>query len=319
MDAVLISSKLTDKEIYGQLCEDESSIPLFSQAWWMDAVCLDMPWNVFLCFDKQGKVIASMPYLMKKKWGLRYVCQPFLTQTNGIWMRPAEHKNECKRLEYEKRVFGQFIEKVESLRLNFFQQCFHLSMSNWLPFFWNGYKQTTRYTYRITDLSDLESVKENFSDAKKRHIRKAEKSLHSTSDLTAESFYDFCCMTYKKRGEKNIVPRAIVLSCVNAARKRQQGEIIAIRDEGGNIHSALFFVWDRNSAYYLIPATDPDYRTTGASSLIVWEAIRHAKEKAGVNVFDFEGSMNENIENSYHQYGSTQTPYFKISKIKLFG
>jgi len=309
---------LTDKEIYRELCEEEPSIPLFSQAWWMDAVCLGMEWNVFLLKENDGSIIASMPFLLKKRWGLKYICQPYLTQTNGIWIKPTEEKNECKRLDFEKKVFDYFIEKIETLKLNFFEQNFHHRITNWLPFHWKGYQQTTRYTYRITDLSDLEKVREHFSDAKKRHIKKAEKTLHVDDSLSPEAFYDFCCMTYKKKNDHNIVPKEIVISCVNAAKKKQKGKVIAIRDAENRIHSVLFVVWDKETAYYLIPATDPDYKTSGASSLIVWEAIKIAKNEANVRVFDFEGSMEENIEKSYRQYGSTQTPYFRIKKIKFW-
>ncbi|HQJ89905.1 MAG TPA: hypothetical protein PLB70_04750, partial [Paludibacteraceae bacterium] len=116
---------MTDKEIYRELCEEEPSIPLFSQAWWMDAVCLGMEWNVFLLKENDGSIIASMPFLLKKRWGLKYICQPYLTQTNGIWIKPTEEKNECKRLDFEKKVFDYFIEKIETLKLNFFEQNFH--------------------------------------------------------------------------------------------------------------------------------------------------------------------------------------------------
>ena len=34
-----------------------------------------------------------------------------------------------------------------------------------------------------------------------------------------------------------------------------------------------------------------------------------------VDIFDFEGSMNESIENSYRKFGTVQVPYFAISKI----
>ena len=71
-------------------------------------------------------------------------------------------------------------------------------------------------------------------------------------------------------------------------------------------------MWDNNSAYYLIPATDVRFRSSGASTLIVYEAIRYVQEKC--ISFDFEGSMSENIENSYKQFGTKQIPYHQIKK-----
>ena len=56
----------------------------------------------------------------------------------------------------------------------------------------------------------------------------------------------------------------------------------------------------------------PEFRSSGATSLVFWEAIKLMSTKT--KVFDFEGSMSENIENSFRQFGTTQVPYFRINK-----
>ena len=152
-----------------------------------------------------------------------------------------------------------------------------------------------------------------FSDAKQRHIKKAMRNGLRADTMDAEAFYEFCCSAHEKRGEKNILSKELVLRCISAALSRGNGKIIAIKDKEEKVHSALFLCWDKESAYYLIPATLPEYKTSGASSLLVWEAFQEA-QRQNLQSFDFEGSMEENIENSYRQYGAEQTPYFKISK-----
>ena len=57
-------------------------------------------------------------------------------------------------------------------------------------------------------------------------------------------------------------------------------------------------------------------KETGASSLIIWRAIQLAHRKS--LRFDFEGSMQESIENSYNQFGTTQVPYMQITKASSF-
>jgi len=79
-----------------------------------------------------------------------------------------------------------------------------------------------------------------------------------------------------------------------------------------NLHAALFIVWDENCAYNLISTINPKFRSSGASSLVFWEAIKHMSTKS--KLFDFEGSMDKNIEESFREFGSTQIPYFRIRK-----
>ena len=65
---------------------------------------------------------------------------------------------------------------------------------------------------------------------------------------------------------------------------------------------------------FLLPsrAGDPELRSSGATSLCMWEAIAHATSVT--TRFDFEGSMIESIERFFRGFGAEQTPYFHITK-----
>ena len=92
------------------------------------------------------------------------------------------------------------------------------------------------------------------------------------------------------------------------------GKTIYASDQSGNIHSALFIIWNNYSAYNLISTIDPDYRNSGSTSLLIWEMIKYISDKT--ERFDFEGSMIEGVERSFRQFGAKQIPYFLIYKDK---
>ena len=110
------SNKLT----YKQLCEEHPEIPLFSQYWWMEAVCVGGQWDVLFVRDANEKIIASMPFFLKRKWGLRYILQPVLTQTNGVWIDYPAEQTENERLSYEKKICNDIISQLDKLKLAFF-------------------------------------------------------------------------------------------------------------------------------------------------------------------------------------------------------
>jgi len=99
----------------------------------------------------------------------------------------------------------------------------------------------------------------------------------------------------------------------DAVYKHNQGKVICCKDQENNIHVALFVIWDKIAAYDLISTIDPDFRNSGASSLAIFEIIKYLKDT--VHTFDFEGSMIEEIENSFRKFGTIQTPYLCINKI----
>ena len=55
------------RDQYRALCDRESTIPLFSQAWWLDALAGGR-WDVALV-EKNGQIEASMPYVIRKRFG----------------------------------------------------------------------------------------------------------------------------------------------------------------------------------------------------------------------------------------------------------
>jgi hypothetical protein len=301
---------LSNKERYRLLCEERDDIPLFMQAWWMDAACGEKKWDVFLYEKDSEKIIASFVYHFVEKLGLKFILNPQLTQVSGLWIDYPKNQKLHKRYSFEKKIIDNFIAQLESLKADFYSQNFHYSFKNWQPFYWKGFKQTTHYTYQIRDLSSLERIFQSFSVAKQKHIKKGN-NLQLDFSFTAESFYDFHKKCLLQKNEKITYSQKLFLSIYNEVEKRDKGKIIAIKDEN-ELHAALFIVWDKNSAYALISAINPQYKNDGSSTKIFWEAIKFIADKT--KIFDFEGSMIEGVAQSFQQFGTEQIPYFKIEK-----
>lgn len=296
------------KKKYRNLCKIEKSIPLFSQDWWLDSVCGDDNWDVCLV-EKGRKIYASMPYYIHNKRGFRVINQPPLTQTLGPWIR-HESMTESKRLENEKKLLNSLISQIP--QVDYFYQHWNHKNTNWLPFYWKNYTQTTRYTYIIPNIDDADKVVSKFDAAKRKNIKKAESIVRIVNNITAKEFFDNHKMTLSLQGSEISYSFELFESIYDGAYERDSGMTIAAYDRDDNLHAALFIIWDSNSAYDLISTIDPRFRSSGASSLLIKEAIIILSGKT--KAFDFEGSMIEPVERSFRQFGAEQTPYFTISK-----
>ena len=302
---------MDNKEKYRQLCKKETSIPIFSRDWWLDATAGIDNWDVVLV-EKGGEVVASMPYMISKRYGFKCLCQPILTQKLGPWLKYPYGQKYTRKLEYEKEIFTMLIDKLPEA--DSFSACFDYNITNWLPFYWKGFEQTTLYTYVIETLLDIEKIKNGFSHAKRQNIRKAENmNLQVYFDLSCVEFYNHHKMTLSKQ---NVYDKKIVYSyeifekIYNAAYSNNAGRVIYAKDVNGNIHSALFVIWDSNSAYDLISTIDPDYRSFGSATMLVLKMMQYLSDKT--KAFDFEGSMIEGVENSFRQFGAVQKPYIMV-------
>jgi lipid II:glycine glycyltransferase (peptidoglycan interpeptide bridge formation enzyme) len=213
-------------------------------------------------------------------------------------------------LSQEKELMTSLIEQLPPC--DYFHQRFHYSISNWLPFYWRGFEQTTRYTYVIESLDDLDRVWEQFQSNIRREIRKARKQVAARTDLDVERFLDINTLTFQRQGLDVPYSRNLVRRLDAACAERRARRIFFAEDARGRIHAALYVVWDENSAYYLMSGGDPDLRTSGATSLLVWEAIQFAATVT--KSFDFEGSVIEPVERFFRAFGGTQRAYFRVTR-----
>lgn len=298
------------KKTYRQLCEDEPSIPLFSQAWWLDAAAGKENWDVALVRNGD-RVDAAMPYVIQRKYGLTYLGQAPLSQTLGPWFRLSKGKG-CTHLAQQKDWMNSLINQLP--RFDHFSQSWHHSQTNWLPFYWAGFQQTTRYTYVLENLGNKEELWKNLQKNIRQDCRKAsgQHKLSIDENGKIEDFLRLRKMVFERQDKIAPTPDEVVLRIDEACRKRKCRKIFIVRDAEQRAHAAVYLVWDKHTAYYLLGGSNPSLRNSGAVSFCVWEAINFAASVA--QCFDFEGSMIEPIERFFRAFGATQRPYFRVYK-----
>ena len=303
-----------NKEKYVKFCGQNDFVPVFSQPWWMDAVCVDGYWDVLL-YEKNNEIYGALPYYVKKRFGMSYITQPQLTQNNGVVIKYPEIQKYEKRLSYEKEVMTALIKQLEKLPIVYYQQSFNYRYTNWLPFYWKGYKAQPCYTYRVKGLSDFNDLFSRFNDTKKKEIKRAIKlNLQLKYDLPIEDFYKHHKESLQERGREILYSFDFFKRLVEAVYKNNAGRILYICDENNIVLCTRLIIWDKSSAYSLMSSTYQKSKTSGASSLLFYECMKYVS--SFVDIFDFEGSMNEDIENSYRKFGTIQTPYFSIHKVE---
>ena len=304
---------MMNKEKYIQFCEQNDFVPIFSQPWWMDAVCVDGYWDVLL-YEKNGEVLGALPYYVKKRWGISYITQPQFTQNNGVVIKYPDNQKYEKKFSYEKEVMTALIEQLEKLPVAFYQQNFNCKYTNWLPFYWKGYTQTTVYTYMSVggQLQDENELLKTYGEDKRKNIKRAlKKGLYVTDNLTVSDFYDFHSNCLVFLNQKISYSYELLNNIVSASIHNNAGKIIAVRDSRDNLLAATFFIWDSMCVYGIDTAIHHGEGEAGA--LLFHEELKFAWLKK--IPFNMGGSMIEDVENSYRRFGTIQTPYFFIHKI----
>jgi lipid II:glycine glycyltransferase (peptidoglycan interpeptide bridge formation enzyme) len=248
-----------------------------------------------------------MPIVLQRRYGFTIIRQPPLTPTLGPWVDLASTKLTT-RIAEQKALFNSLIDQLP--RWDYFQANFNHRITNWLPFYWRGFKQTTRYTYILDDLSNTETVWKGLRAEVRTQIRKAERRLSVRTDLSIDDLLDVVELTFRRQGKQLPFTRELVRRIDEACLGRAARQMFFAMDADKRIHAVLYLVRDAEYAYYLLGGADPRLRSSGGQLLLFWEAIKIA---ASLNLkFDFEGSMIEPIERVFRAFGAVQVPYMQV-------
>ncbi len=298
------------KDEYLKFCDNESDLPLFFRPWWLDVTAGEDNWGVVI--EKKGEeVVACLPFAFESRYGFKLIKQPELTQYLGPWIRQTDCKYS-RKLAREKEILNNLYAGLPEF--DWYSQSWSYQYSNWLPLYWNNYRQTTRYTYRLNNLKNTEEIWSGFQNKLRSEIRKAEnrEKLVVRNDISIDRLFELIRQAFARQGKKVPYTKEYLYTIDKSAEEQGCRKIFAAFDESENCHAAAYIVWDENSAYYLLGGSDPEQGNSGAMSLCLWEAIQFSAKVT--NSFDFEGSIIEPVEHFFRAFGAVQTPYSRISK-----
>ena len=294
---------------YEELVRRSPQGSIFAHRWWLEAVAPGM-YEILEIKNNNG-VQAAWPVVHSRIDASKNVCMPALTQKLGILFAPSDSK-PVELQSTGQKLTAQLLDQLGET--SSFHQNFHENFTDWLPFYWRGYTQTTRYTYVLDDISDSSELWNGLRANHRRDLRRSMKfGIKITDDLEMSTFLELNRKTFARQGREPLASQEVIQRldqscCANAGRR-----IFAGCDSQGRVHAAVYIAWADGTAYYLMGGSDPEHRQSGAQLLALWEAILFAKSVA--SRFDFEGSMLPQIERGFRGFGAKQTPYFSISKV----
>ncbi len=304
------------KEQYRQLCRKEQ-LPVFMQDWWMDIICGTANWDAALTKDKQGNIQAAIVFCVLKKRGFKMILRQPLTPFSGIWIKypNAMHKT-AKRYSFEHRITANLIQQIPPV--SFLNLDFHYNYQNALAFHWADFKILTRYTYVLEDCSNPDLLFSNLKSEIRNGIKKARQlvQVENTNDL--KFFYEINKATFAKQHMKVPYTYELLEKIDRTLTQKGMRKIYVAKDQHNNIHTAIYIIFDFDTAYYFMGGIHPDFTQTRAMVLLLWEAILEAG-KRGLK-FDFEGTMLQKVEPVFRSFGAIQKPYYRVEKIsRIFG
>ncbi len=288
---------------------------IWDYTWWLDIIT-NSDFRICALFDDDNLILAgiALPYYSTGR-----VLQPQLTQSLGILFEDMNKRNNMRlqkqltnQKEYSYQLFDFIVNDLSSFSLNF-----NYNYDYWLPLYWKGCTQTTRYTY-IIDYSNyiLDEEFKRFSKGHKWILNRVEKKsdlkVVQTDDL--EEYLSESDKTYQRQGVKKPYSNELIRKIHMELMKRGMGTIFKIADSENNTHAIAYYLHNDKEAYYWLGASDENLRESGGHTYLTWYAIQYFSSK--VRYFNFGGSMLEQVERNFRNFSASPRQYFVIQYIK---
>ncbi len=283
---------------------------IFCYSWWLEAITKSN-FKILAIFEN-NEIVAGIPVAYDAQ---NKANEPPLTRTLGVLYKNNDYASARKQISTERKWLSELLKHLPLD--DFVQMSAHHNFTDWLPFRWKGFKQTTRYTYIISyENRTINDLWQKLELETKRVIRRVQEygirvELADDFDLV----YKFESMSYERQGLKFRIPLSELKILDDAIKEKGNRVILKAIDNSNRIHAVLYVANNKKSAYALLSGSDPELRKKGGHTLVMWEAVKYFYDK--VNYFNLGGSDIERIEAHLKGFGGTLTPYFHIYNEKL--
>jgi hypothetical protein len=303
-----MKAKLLESSHYEQwdsFVEQSPQGDVFCYSWWLEAITKSH-FNILVIIEND-EIVAGIPVAFDDQ---NKINQPPVTRTLGVLYKTQGTLPQQKQISNQRKWLDALLEQLPLE--NFVQMCMHHSFTDWLPFRWKGFRQTTRYTYIINyGGKTINDLRNNLKPDNKRIIKRALENgirIETTNDF--DLVYHYVTLSYKRQGLEFRISYNDLKLLDDAVRSRGNRVIFKAIDNANQVHAILYVVFNHKSAYGLLAGSDSKLRKMGGDTLVTWEALKYFSDK--VKYYNFGGSDIERIEMHLRGFGGVLTPYFQI-------
>lgn len=302
---------MTNKELYQDFCT-KVYVPIYSKSWWMDAICGEENWDVWL-YEKGGEIVAAMPYYLEQRKAGLYITKPPLTQNNGIIFKYPDGAGKIAQAKFEEKVIDAANEFIDNLGLAVYEQQFHYSFTNWLPFSWQGCTALPRYTYVIDRAELIGDIWYGLSAKQRSCVKKGKRNTQRIGEISSEDFYNLHKQIFERQGLACPFSEELWHRLDEICEKHKCCKKLAAFTDNGQVASLIYLIWDERSVYHLLGGGMQEFRNLDTYAALIWRGIELSRELD--LAYDFEGSMIKRISKSFREFGGQPKLYFRIRKI----
>ena len=291
-----LTNQQIDKAKWDSCIDTASNGLIYAYSVYLDTMAKQ--WDALVLNDYE----AVMPLTWNKKYGIRYLYQPFLTAQLGVF---------GKAISEEQLSF--FIQAIPS-SFQFIEINLNSGNASGIP---AGYS-SDRSNYFLKLNKSYDELYQNYRENIQRNIKKAlQLGCTVQKDFKVEKVILLAVEQMKKQGQKNIENIKNFRNLYQYLHHRQMATTYGITLNNELLASCIFF-FSHSRAYYILVGNNPSGKSIGASHCLIDAFIKDHAEKNVI--LDFEGSDIPSLAFFYSSFGAQHETYpaLKINRLPFY-
>ncbi len=267
----------------------------YAYSWYLDIVSPN--WDALVSNDYK----AMMPLTWNKKFGFKYLYQPFFTQQSGVFFKEKEDKKNV--IDFINAIPKGF--RFIDINLNYNNEFEHSDI-----------KLRKRKNFVLDINKPYEKLFKSYDNNCQRNVKKSRKFNHQIKSAEPKDIIKFY-RKYKGAETKNVRDEDYVMLeklCAEAV-KRNHISAYGVYDDNNELLSGGLFLSDTQRIIYLQGTASPKGKETRAMYALIDFII--AQRCNNPVTFDFEGSEIVGIARFFKGFGAEKENYFKLKINKL--
>jgi hypothetical protein len=289
-----LTNQQIDKAKWDKCIDNAGNGLIYAYSFYLDTMAEN--WDALVLNDYE----TVMPLTWKKKYGIHYLYQPFLTAQLGVFGEIVTER-QC----------GDFIQAIPS-KFRYIDISLNSGHISGIP---TGYS-----IHRLNHILDLskpyEYLYKKYRENIQRNIKKAEQAgCKIEKGFDVEKVIDLAVQQMKshsKETEENIDRFRKLYQQLHA---KQMATTYGIISQQNELLASCVFFFSHNRAYYILVGNHPNGKTIGASHMLIDAFI---KDHAGKDMLlDFEGSDIPGLALFYRSFGAAEIVYPQLRLNRL--
>jgi hypothetical protein len=263
-------------------------ISVFHENWWLSTATAGRFQETVAMRD--NNVVGRLPFVEKKQGPFRVLRMPPFTHMLGPAVDAGEGKPQTQLIR-RLSVTRSLIEQLPPY--SYFHQALDPSLDNGLAladglaFQDREFAVSPQYTFAVDCRRSLDEMWTGLYLKTRQHVRRAEKVYSVRTVEDPNLFIQFYLKNVKTRGRANYLDFTNFPALFSECRARECGRILGAFDHMDAPIAMTYLVWGHGTMYYLLSTRSFDTPDQGAISLLIWSAMKEARELA--LVLDLDG------------------------------